>query len=88
MSNCIYRVTSTVGQEKRLHRGDQGMNSLDAACKQHDITYTQHPHDISARHHADHQLEQTGRERFKSKYAKFGEGTAAWLVTNTMKGKQ
>ncbi|KAJ8981995.1 hypothetical protein NQ317_013649 [Molorchus minor] len=72
--------------QKRLARGDPGINELDKACKQHDIAYSQS--DLAARHKADYQLEQTAWERVKSKDAGIGEKAAAWLVTNIMKGKQ
>lgn len=73
---------------KRLARNDPGINPLDAACKNHDIAYAQHPTNLSARHQADKQLEQAAWERFKSKNASLGEKGAAWLVTTVMKGKQ
>ncbi|KAJ8979793.1 hypothetical protein NQ317_007703 [Molorchus minor] len=46
--------------QKRLARGDPGINKLDKACKQHDIAYSQS--DLAARHKADYQLEQTAWE--------------------------
>lgn len=72
--------------EKRLSRGDPGINELDKACKQHDIAYTQT--DLATRHKADYQLEQAAWKRVKSKDAGIGEKAAAWLVTNIMKGKR
>lgn len=72
--------------EKRLARGDPGINELDKACKQHDIAYTHN--DLSTRHKADHQLEHAAWNRVKSKDAKLGEKAAAWLVTSIMKGKR
>lgn len=72
--------------EKRLARGDPGVNGLDRACKQHDIRYLQN--DLAARHKADYQLEQAAWNRVKSKDAGIGEKAAAWLVTNIMKGKR
>jgi len=73
--------------KKRLARGDKGINLLDSACKNHDIAYSNST-DISERHKADYELEQRAWERFKSSDSSFGEKTAAWLVTNTMKVKR
>lgn len=73
--------------QKRLARGDPGINPLDVACKRHDIAYDQNK-DLSARHKADYELEQRAWERVKSKDASVGEKAAALLVTNIMKGKQ
>ena len=74
--------------QKRLTRGDPGINKLDAACKQHDIAYDKNTSDLTARHKADYQLEQAAWKRVKSKDASFKEKAAAWLVTTIMKGKQ
>ena len=74
--------------QKRLARGDLGINKLDAACKQHDIAYDRNTSDLAARHKADYQLEQAAWNRVKSKDASFKEKAAAWLVTTIMKGKQ
>lgn len=72
--------------EKRLKRGDMGINPLDAACKQHDIAYSQHKN-IQERHKADKVLTEKAWQRFKSKDAKFGEKASALLITNAMKAK-
>lgn len=72
--------------EKRLARGDQGINHLDTACRAHDIAYINE--DLATRHKADYELEQRAWERVKSKDARIGEKAAAWLVTNIMKGKR
>lgn len=73
--------------EKRLARGDPGKNPLDVACKKHDIAYSENT-DLTGRHKADYQLEQSAWKRLKSKDASIGEKAAAWLVTTIMKGKQ
>uniref|UniRef100_A0A6P7FR86 Uncharacterized protein LOC114331821 n=1 Tax=Diabrotica virgifera virgifera TaxID=50390 RepID=A0A6P7FR86_DIAVI len=73
--------------KKRLARGDPGINSLDAACKQHDIAYSHHT-SLEERHKADKELEDRAWERFKSKDASFGEKSAALLVTGGMKTKR
>ena len=73
---------------KRVARGDQGINPLDAACKKHDLAYLRDRDNLSARHRADYELEQSAWKRVKSKEASAGEKAAAWLVTNIMKSKQ
>lgn len=52
--------------QKRLNRGDKGINKLDAAWKEHDIAYSKHK-DIHIRHQADKILENKARERVLSK---------------------
>ncbi|CAH1115875.1 unnamed protein product [Psylliodes chrysocephalus] len=70
--------------DKRLQRGDKGINQLDAACKDHDIAYSQSK-DLITRHQADKILQHRAWERANSKDAKLGEKTAAWFVTTAMK---
>lgn len=72
--------------QKRLVRGDPGINPLDAACKEHDIAYSK-LRTSSERHEADRTLAEKAWQRVKSQDASFGERTNAWLVTNTMKAK-
>ncbi|XP_058986227.1 uncharacterized protein LOC131806273 [Musca domestica] len=48
--------------EKRIQRGDQGINPLDAACRAHDIAYSQNK-DIEQRHIADRELTERAWER-------------------------
>jgi hypothetical protein len=73
---------------KRVARGDQGINQLDAACKKHDLAYLHNRDDLRARHRADYELEQSAWKQVKSKDSSVGEKGAAWLVTNIMKTKQ
>lgn len=73
---------------KRVARGDKGINPLDAACKKHDIAYLNNRDNLTARHQADYELEQSAWKRVQSKDTSVGEKAAAWLVTNIMKGKQ
>lgn len=73
--------------QKRIARGDPGINQLDAACKEHDIAYSKHK-DLEERHKADFILENKAWSRVKSKDASVGEKTAAWVVTNAMKSKR
>lgn len=42
--------------EKRHKRGDSGINKLDTACKEHDISYSQNK-SVADRHKADWILE-------------------------------
>lgn len=73
--------------EKRLQRGDSGVNGLDAACKVHDIAYSQNK-SLEDRHKADWILENKAWERVKDPNSKFGEKAAAWFVTTAMKTKR
>lgn len=72
--------------EKRMERGDKGINGLDAACKTHDIAYSQSS-DIKQRHKADQQLAERAWERVKSKDSTWGEKLNSYLVSNIMKAK-
>ncbi|XP_044738501.1 uncharacterized protein LOC123300091 [Chrysoperla carnea] len=71
---------------KRLARGDQGINKLDSACKSHDIAYNQFKN-LSDRHKADLLLADKAWIRVKSTDATLGEKAFAWAVTNAMKAK-
>lgn len=73
--------------QKRLARGDPGINPLDEACKEHDIAYSKHK-SVEQRHLADNILQERAWMRVKSKDASIGEKAAAWSVTNIMKGKR
>lgn len=71
---------------KRLARGDKGINPLDAACKEHDISYSKNP-DIKYRHTADKTLAEKAWSRVMDKDAGLGEKAAAYAVANAMKLK-
>lgn len=71
---------------KRLDRGDKGVNPLDAACREHDIAYSENK-EINKRHHADTILENRAWERVLAKDSSLAEKTNAYLVTNAMKAK-
>jgi len=71
---------------ERLKRGDKRINPLDAACREHDITYSQFK-DLKNRHQADNILAKRAWERFKAKGSGLKERSAAWFVTNAMKTK-
>lgn len=72
--------------QERLLRGDKGINPLDAACKIHDIAYSQHK-DLKHRHAADKVLGNSARQRITAKNATFGERAAATTVWAAMKAK-
>ena len=74
--------------EKKLERGDKGVNPLDAACKNHDIAYNTTQTDLDARHEADRKLEHAAFERFVSRDASLGERVAALGTTIAMNTKQ
>lgn len=71
--------------DKRLKRGDVGINPLDEACKEHDIAYLDK--DTHKRREADKILATKAWSRVKSKDAKLKERLAALAVTGVMKGK-
>lgn len=73
--------------EKRLLRGDTGVNLLDKACKEHDIAYSQ-TKEIDQRHKADKILEETATKRMKASDAKLSEKMAALGVKGAMKIKR
>lgn len=72
---------------ERIRRGDKPINRLDDSCREHDLKYAQYK-DLHNRHKADLELEHRAWERVKSKDATLGEKSAAWFVTNIMKGKR
>ncbi len=73
--------------EARLARGDAGINRLDEACKDHDISYSKYKDNIS-RKLADRQLADRAWARFKAPDASIGEKAAAWAVTTAMTQSQ
>lgn len=72
--------------QKRLLRGDRGVNKLDEACMHHDIAYQNHT-DLPNRHKADLQLLNMAKQRLRSKDAGKGEKLSSWLVSKVMKAK-
>ena len=72
--------------EKRLARGDRGINPLDAACCEHDIAYSQSK-DLAKRHVADDILAAKARKRITAKDSTLGEKAAAATVWAAMKAK-
>lgn len=71
--------------QRRLRRGDKGINPLDNACMQHDIAYISS--NLGDRHKADLQLKNMAKQRLASKDASRGEKVASWLVNKIMKAK-
>lgn len=72
--------------EKRLKRGDPGINPLDAACKDHDVAYA-HSSETADRVIADKRLAERAWQRVLAKDSSAGEKATAWAVTNVMKAK-
>lgn len=72
--------------KKRIAKGDQGINGLDKACKQHDIAYDKYPSGIE-RKKADNILASSAWDRFKSSDASIGERISALSVAGIMKAK-
>lgn len=70
---------------RRIARGEQGINPLDAACREHDIAYTQYK-DLKDRHKADRILAEKAWNRVKNP-SSLGERLAALAVTGAMKAK-
>lgn len=73
--------------EKRLARGETGINPLDSACRSHDITYSKFKEDGPERFEADKLLASAAWDRVKSFDAGLGERAAALTVTGAMKAK-
>jgi len=71
---------------KRLARGDKGINPLDAACRVHDIAYSKYS-DSARRKQADKVLAEQAWQRFKASDSSIGEKAAALAVTTAMKAK-
>lgn len=71
---------------KRLQRGDKGINQLDEACRQHDISYSKFK-DIERRNQADRELAEAAFKRVKATDSRFGEKLAALGVGGAMKIK-
>lgn len=72
--------------DRRLERGDQGINKLDEACKKHDIFYKNHK-DTESRHIADKVLIKDAEKVFYSSDSSLKEKGEAFLVGNAIKLK-
>lgn len=71
---------------ERLARNDSGINQLDHACKEHDISYSKFK-DTQQRNIADKILAEKAWQRAKSSDASISERAAALAITNIMKTK-
>ncbi|KMQ83627.1 hypothetical protein RF55_19511 [Lasius niger] len=72
--------------QKRLARGDRGINLLDAACREHDITYSRR-NDLTERHAANNILATKARERITARDSTLSERAAATAVWAAIKAK-
>jgi hypothetical protein len=72
--------------QKRLARGDVGINSLDEACKNHDMAYDAESN-LNHRHIADKKLATEALKVMKSRAPNFKEKLAALAVASAMKAK-
>ena len=72
--------------KERLARGDRGINPLDAACREYDITYSR-SNDLGERHVADRILAVKARKRITARDSTLGERAAATAVWTAMKAK-
>lgn len=66
----------------RFVRGDLPKNTLDEACRTHDIAYFDK--DSNTRHQADIKLKNRAKEIYKDSNKKVSERGAAWLVNKAM----
>lgn len=73
--------------EKRLSRGDPGINELDRACKVHDIAYSKSTK-LEDRHTADKILQEKAWGRVINKDSSINERLFSYLVVNVMKAKR
>ncbi|EFN83171.1 hypothetical protein EAI_10386, partial [Harpegnathos saltator] len=64
---------------KRLETGNQGINSLDAACREHDIAYSRN-NNLTYRHVVYEILAVKARKRITSKDSTLGERAATTAV--------
>jgi len=71
---------------KRLARSDEGINPLDAACREHDIAYSR-SNDLTDRHTADKVLADKALGRVTARDSALSERAAAAAVWTAMKAK-
>lgn len=72
---------------KRLARGDEGINPLDSACKDHDIAYASSK-ETKDRYSADKILQKAAMKRIVAKDSSLGERATAVGVAVAMKAKR
>jgi hypothetical protein len=73
--------------ERRLENGDEPINPLDSAAKEHDLFYSQYK-DTYSRNQADKILEKKALKRIFSRDASLGERSVALLTAGTMRVKR
>ena len=73
--------------EKKLSKGVEPRNKLDALAMEHDIAYSK-SNKLDDRHAADYALQEGAWNRVLAKDAGLGEKAVAWLTTNAMKAKR
>lgn len=69
--------------EKRLARGDTGINALDEACREHDIAYSNFRNSAD-RYKADLKLKSLAKRRILARDSSIGERLAAAAVSAAM----
>lgn len=72
--------------KRRLERGDDAINELDEACKEHDIGYSNHA-DLRSRIALDRRLVLKAYARAKADDADADERICAWIVVTAMCAK-
>jgi len=72
--------------QKRLERGDPGINQLDRGCKEHDIAYSQSS-DVDRRHEADEILSKTAQSVRENPKSTWKEKLAATVVKKILDKK-
>jgi Phospholipase A2-like domain len=72
--------------EKRLAKGDVGINTLDEACRKHDIHYEKYK-TAEERHPADLQLADVASDVINNSKSKFKEKIVARIVRGVMNSK-
>lgn len=73
--------------QRRLEKGQTGINPLDSACRKHDIAYSKNRENVEERNIADTNLAEEAWQRVIAKDSTFGEKAAALAITNIMKTK-
>lgn len=73
--------------EERLKKGQRGINTLDSACREHDIAYSQSKN-LGDRHRADADLISAANRRLFAKDTPVGERIAAAAVSSVINVKK
>lgn len=72
--------------DKRLARGEKGVNKLDSSCREHDIVY-KNSNDLQTRHKADTILKKEALQRIGARDSSFSERVNGLLVGSMMAAK-